>query len=364
MTINNSNISFDKPNLKSTSEDTARYLNNIEVLKNLKHNPQPELLKSYTGWGGLREAIYTPTIYKQLLQVLTREEIVSLKQTLTSAYYTPAEIVTFMYQWLMEHSFIGGSILEPAIGNGVFIEHMPQLIKQNSTVTAVELDQVTSKSTQNLYPEIKLNTCGFEEYNPTEQYDLIIGNPPYGANRVIDQSHLDLKDYCIHHYFVAKSMRLLKKDGILAMVLPSYFLDNRVKHTRDIIKKEGGNLIDAYRLPDNLFQGAKITIDIVFLKKGNTGNNWLYTRKTKVKNHLMPINEFYIQHPKKILGDLDVVDMYERKGLTCSRNTNKVFELLHSKLKNHNTVKNQDIPIKKLKKLLQELQEIIISLPD
>lgn len=361
MTNSNFSISANKKNLNHQSDSNTRYLNNIEVLKSLKTNPQAELLKRYSGWGGLRKEIYTPVIYKQLLKVLTREEIASLKQTLTSAYYTPAEIVIFMYQWLMERGFIGGEILEPAIGNGVFVEHMPKEIKQNSIITAVELDQVTSKITKSLYPEVKLNTCGFEEYNTFEKYDLIIGNPPYGANKVVDQSHPDLKDYCIHHYFVAKSMRLLKQGGILAMVLPSYFLDNTTNHARNIIKKDGGNLIDAYRLPDDLFQGAKVTIDIIFLIKGSTGKKWLYTRKAKIKDHFMPINEFYLQYPDKVLGNLDVVDMYERKGLTCTRNTDKVFEFLHSKLTDP---KVKETPIKKLKRLLHEIEEIVKSLPD
>lgn len=361
MTNNNFSISFNKQNLNNHSDNSARYLNNIEVLKSLKNNPKPELLKSYSGWGGLRKEIYTPAIYKQLLQVLTRDEIASLKQTLTSAYYTPAEIVTFMYQWLIESGFAGGAILEPAIGNGVFVRHMPEEIKQNSSITAVELDQITSKITQNLYPEVKLNICGFEEYNTSEKYDLIIGNPPYGANKVIDQHHPDLKDYCIHHYFVAKSMRLLKQGGILAMVLPSYFLDNTTNHARSIIKKEGGNLIDAYRLPDDLFQDARVTIDIVFLTKGKTGKKWLYTSRVKVREHFMPINEFYLQRSEKILGNLEVVDMYERKGLTCIRNTDKIFKLLHSKL---NNPKVPETPIKRLKRLLQEAEEIIKSLPD
>lgn len=51
-------------------------------------------------------------------------------------------------------------------------------------------------------------------------------------------------------------MRLLKKGGILAMVLPAYFLDNESKHVRDISDAEGGELMAAYRLPDDLFSDA------------------------------------------------------------------------------------------------------------
>jgi len=347
-----------KQNINPTT-NASRYVNNLEVLRNLKNHSAPETLKLYTGWGGLRKEIYNPTIYKQLLQILTREEIDSLKKTLTSAYYTPTEIVKFIYQWLLEHKFTGGAILEPAIGNGVFVEHMSQEIKNNSVVDAVEIDKVTSEITQKLHPQIKLTTCGFEAYNPDKKYDLIIGNPPYGSNQVEDVKHPDLNEYCIHHYFVAKSMRLLKQGGILAMVLPSYFLDNMTKHVRQIIKNEGGNLLDAYRLPDDLFQDAKVTIDIVFLTKGYTNNKWLYSRKVKINNYHMPLNEFYIQHPEKVLGTFEVVDMYERKGLTCKRNTDDIFTLLHSKLNQISKPNFEQTILERLKKVEFEIQDIM-----
>ena len=45
--------------------------------------------------------------------------------------------------------------------------------------------------------------------------------------------------------------------GIIAMVLPQFFLDNVRDHARDIIAASGVNMLSAYRLPDNLFANAK-----------------------------------------------------------------------------------------------------------
>lgn len=103
-----------------------------------------------------------------------------------------------------------------------------------------------------LYPNVTIVNAGFEQYNTTNQFDLILGNPPYGRETIIDYFHQDLKGLAIHHYFVAKSMRLLKPRGLLTMVLPSYFLDNVKYHARDIIVHEGGHLLSAFRLPDHL----------------------------------------------------------------------------------------------------------------
>jgi type I restriction-modification system DNA methylase subunit len=213
--------------------DSTRH--NLHILSAFKNNTAPlSLLKQYTGWGGLRKAIYTPAVYHELRKSLTGEEITSLKKTLTSAYYTPHELVTFIYNFIQLHGFYGGDILEPSAGHGVFLEHIPEPMKQNSTITAVEMDQVSCQLVNTLYPDVKVYTQGFETFHPDQRYDLVVGNPPYGIQKLEDARHEDLRGLCIHHYFVAKCMRLLKQGGMLAMVLPSYVLDNLRDHPRQI----------------------------------------------------------------------------------------------------------------------------------
>ena len=135
--------------------NTERYHQNLAILSSFKNNEaDPELLKQYTGWGGLRKAIYTPEVYKELKKNLTPHELTSLTQTLSSAYYTPVELVKFIYGFLEVRGFTGGDILEPAIGHGVFMEHMPPSIRQNSRITAVEIDAVSSQIVQKLYPDV------------------------------------------------------------------------------------------------------------------------------------------------------------------------------------------------------------------
>ena len=330
--------------------DTERYTQNLQIIASFKSNKAtPDLLRKYTGWGGLRKAIYTPEVYQELKKSLTSEEITSLKQTLTSAYYTPASLVQFIYDWLHIYGFTGGNILEPAIGHGVFIEHIPESMRNNSTITGIEIDQVSSQIVNRLYPDVTLYSQGFETWQPDQKFDLVIGNPPYGSQKLVDAEHSDLKEFCIHHYFVAKGMRLLKDGGVLAMVLPSYFMDNVKEHTRHIIDQEGGSLLAAYRLPDDLFQDAKVTIDLVFLKKGSTGKKWLCTRDIKISGMTKPLNEYFHHHSQNILGNLEIIDMYERKGLTCRKRGNP-FQLLQNILK---TLKQT-----RLLKRMQELAEL------
>ena len=92
------------------SEERIR--KNIEVLAALanydnKVDISQELLNQYSGFGGLREAIFTPTIYKELKRYLTDDEINSIKNTVASAYYTPELLVKFMWTALVRMGFSG-----------------------------------------------------------------------------------------------------------------------------------------------------------------------------------------------------------------------------------------------------------------
>ena len=77
---------------------------NLKVLKLLSNNDpsineeqKREVLNGYTGWGGLRDAIFTPYVYRQLKRYLTDDEISSIKKSVNSAYYTPELLVKFIW---------------------------------------------------------------------------------------------------------------------------------------------------------------------------------------------------------------------------------------------------------------------------
>jgi hypothetical protein len=81
-------------------------------------------------------------------------------------------------------------------------------------------------------------------------------------------------------------------------------------------------MLAAYRLPDNIFTNAKVTVDIVFLQKAETDTKWLTTKNITIGKNAKPINEYFIDHPEHVLGKLQVVPMYDRTGITCKANGN------------------------------------------
>jgi len=312
----------------------ARIEKNLKVLKLLSKNDSDiseeqkrEILNTYSGWGGLRDAIFTPSVYRQLKYSLSDDEISSVKKTVNSAYYTPDLLVKFIWAALIRMGFNGlqlngkdksCNILEPSAGSGIFFNHMPQIIAKNANIDAIEMDNSSCKLFSKLHGSINIINTGFENFCCNDnRYDLIIGNPPYGRNIVNDIFNSDLSHLIIHHWFVAKSARMLGDNGIIAMILPQFFLDNIKDHARDIINKSGVNLILAYRLPDNLFADAKITVDLVFLQKIDKTIEWQSTRRKKIGEYSKPMNEYFFNNPHHILGELQIIPMYGRMGITC-----------------------------------------------
>ncbi len=258
------------------------------------------------------------TIFDESLE---NQVFTTLKNSCRSAYYTPKEVVQFMYRYLFEIcQFDGGTILEPSCGNGVFFEYMPEHILNNSQITGVEMDLLTSKLVKSIYPSIEIINQPLQNVNFNDKkYDLIIGNPPYSAEVIIDPLMEDISNYTIHHYFTAKCIRLLNENGILAFVLPSYFFDIPRKNTRAIIDGEAV-LIDAVRLPENLFDQAKVTVDIIFFRKTgkkihNFSNTVIFDGGGKKDN----INEFWQKNPHRVLGKLELkwVHAYKRYVPCC-----------------------------------------------
>ncbi|MFN7098113.1 MAG: Eco57I restriction-modification methylase domain-containing protein, partial [Gammaproteobacteria bacterium] len=291
----------------------ARATSNIAALAELRSDlPDVAKLQQYSGWGGLRDAIYQPVIYKQLKSLVSDTDIKAIKETVKTAYYTPERLVNFIYQKLQSMQFLPKRILEPSAGHGVFIKAIPDSWQQQATVTAVEMDSISCKLLKTLYPNITVCHGRFEEFNSAERFDLVVGNPPYGQIEFKDELNPDLAVCSIHHYFVGKCMRLLNEGGILAMVLPRYFLDAPEKHLRHIIGKEGGSLLKAYRLPDDLFDDAKVTVDLVFLQKKSGDESWIKTRPFIEDGKRAYMNTYFFQHPKQVLGNIEFIKAYGR----------------------------------------------------
>jgi adenine-specific DNA methylase len=334
-----------------------RFENNFKILEIIKKNVD---LKQYSGFGGLYKTMSNED-HKKLKDLLGETSYNQIMASSKTAYYTPKPIIDFIYKALNKLGFEYGRILEPACGHGTFIFNMPDEMRINSSIHACELDKISVQLARNICPYANIENSSFERYQENN-FDLIVGNPPY-SNSVIRDCDKELDDYVIHHYFMAKSIKLLKDGGILAFVVPTYCFDNLKGHARNLLSKYS-RLIAAFRLPDNMFDNAKVTVDIVFLQKTNDtsiGHDFLMTKDIKVNNKTYPMNEYYHKHPNHILGELGTALVYkERIALTVSSalSRNDIFIKLNEKLDSLKPIykpKSQDNIIKQIKDMKDKI---------
>ncbi len=145
--------------------------------------------------------------------------------------YTPPDLAAAMVQALPNNP--KSLWLEPSHGTGVFVNAISQMGVKRDRIVAVDLDPCAS-SVDTLATTIR--GVDFLRWASTtnQRFDCIVGNPPFVAIRRLPISlrrtaemTLDLDGTAIGrsantwYAFVLASLRLLKKGGALAFVLPS-----------------------------------------------------------------------------------------------------------------------------------------------
>ena len=304
----------------------AKFNDNINALKVLKRlqsegaafaSPDDKkALVRYVGWGGLPQAFDPENSswskeYQDLRQILPPDEYSQARRSTQDAHYTSQEVVRGIYQGLEHLGFQGPArVMEPSAGIGNFLGLMPEKVRNETDIVAVELDSTSAAIGHYLYPQAEYLNAGFQETNaPEGHFDLVIGNPPFGNQKIYDASRPDL-DYSIHNYFVAKSVDSLREGGIGAFVVSRYFLDAQTSPAREYIASKA-NLVGAIRLPNTAFKEnalTEVTTDIVFFQRTDSPElepRWLKTgRIHDDAGAEITINQHFIDHPELMAGQM------------------------------------------------------------
>lgn len=324
----------------------AKYRDNVAailLLKDLERMnrqataEEQAVLAKYVGWGGIPEAFArtdgTATSgwakeVAELKDILQPAEMDAAVASTRNAHYTSPQIVSGMWQALQRMGFTGGRVIEPSVGVGNFFGLMPHDVRKASALHGVELDRITSGIAAQLYPEAKIARMGYQEYTiPDGYFDVAIGNPPFGSEKLYDGNRKDLSGFSIHNYFFARSVDALRPGGVLAMVVTNRFLDSTDTKARQYIA-ERANLLGAIRLPNDAFAknaGTEVTTDIIFLQKPLEGaqlssadRSWLDTADyTDKEGNVVPLNRYFVTHPENMLGEFGAFGTMYRKGDTA-----------------------------------------------
>jgi len=309
----------------------------IEIVKALAGrvatSEEKAALARYVGWGGLQQAFKRPDgTYadgwekraKQLEQLLDPEEFETARQSTQYAHYTSPEIVNGIWKAVQHLGFTNGRVLEPSVGTGNFLGLRP--VGLDPQFHAVEFDGITAAIAKALYGKARVLHQGFQDFDaPDGYYDLAIGNPPFGSQKLYDPKRPKLNDFSIHNMFFAKSVDLLRADGVLGMVVTSSFLDAVVKDKARSYIAARTEFLGAIRLPNNAFSknaGTEVTTDIVFLRRLRPdeqphGETWIATEYVAdpAGGEQLALNEYFVRHPEMMLGTFGRYGtMYGRDG--------------------------------------------------
>ena len=247
----------------------------LKTLENQNRNATPEeqeTLSKYVGWGGLPEAFDEENSswireFKELKAALTEEEYTAARGSTLNAHYTSPTVIKAIYEAVGNMGFRAGNILEPAMGVGNFFGLLPESMK-DSRLYGVELDSITGRIAQKLYPNADITVAGFETTDRRDFFDLAVGNVPFGNYKVNDKAYNKL-NFSIHDYFFSKTLDQVRPGGVIAFVTSRYTMDKQSSEVRKYIA-ERADLLGAIRLPNNAFKknaGTEVTTDIIFLQK-------------------------------------------------------------------------------------------------
>lgn len=344
--------------------DKTKFANNVAailVLKDLETTGRPvtaadqAALAKYVGWGGIPSAFERTDgaankgwekQVAELKALLTPEEYAAAAASTRNAHYTSPEIVSGMWKALARLGFAGGRVIEPSVGVGNFFGLMPQDARGASALHGVELDRITSGIATALYPDAKIARMGYQEYAiPDGYFDVAVGNPPFGSEKLYDANRKDLSGFSIHNYFFARSVDALRPGGVLAMVVTNRFLDGNSDKARQYIA-ERADLVGAIRLPNNAFAknaGTEVTTDIIILQRRApgqkpNGTGWMNVVDYTDKNGAtVPLNEYFQANPDNMLGEFGAFGSMYRAGDSAlvareGQNTQQLLDAAISRL--------------------------------
>jgi len=306
--------------------EAIKLLQKLEAENRYATPEEQSVLAGYVGWGGIPQAFTSdlaaeslagnlgeaaPTGWEseqqELRELLSPEEYKAARSSTLTSFYTPPEITDGIYQALEQFGFEGGNVLEPSMGVGNFFAKMPEEMHEHSRLYGVELDSISGRIAQLLYPEERIQIKGFEQTHfNNNSFDVVIGNIPFGDYRVSDKQY-DKLGFKIHDYFAVKAVDKVKPGGVVAIVTSKFTMDKLNDKARKYLA-ERCDLLGAIRLPNDAFKknaGTETTSDILFFKKRETLTvtvpDWVHIGQTADG---IPCNQYFVDNPDMVLGTM------------------------------------------------------------
>lgn len=203
-------------------------------------------------------------------------------------FFTPIEIVNYMIRYIPKTNNL--NILDPSFGLGVFsLALSKQYINQIKEIVGFEIDTNLIKYNKELFDNSSKVNIQYEDYllsNWDNKYDFIIANPPYYKHHFIknkqylkemfkEKTNFDFDITTnIYIWFLIKSINQLSKNGRLAYIIPSEFLNANYgeKIKQYLIKNNILERIIKFDFNTDVFDDAITTSCILFIDNNKTSD--------------------------------------------------------------------------------------------
>jgi len=242
--------------------------------------------------------------------VLDDSEYASILRSTQYSHFTPEFVVRALWTAVRALGFEGGRVLEPGCGSGLVASCAPADLAEASRLTGYELEPMAARIARSIHANQDVICQDFTKATPEPGFGLAIGNPPF-STRVVKSGKgaAGRLGFRLHDYFIARSVELLRADGIAAFVTSRGTMDKADSSARAHIASMA-DLIGAVRLPSGAMNeaGTEVVVDVLILRKRSrnaesTGLDW--TELAEVAGDggaTFSVNAYFAANPDMVLG--------------------------------------------------------------
>lgn len=195
-----------------------------------------------------------PTLRKELPDDLSSGSAMNNPRDVTrlGQVFTPPAVVSRMLALRRNH----GRTLEPSAGDGAFSRQIPGCV-------AIGIDARVAPQ--------RARVIDFFSYPANEQFDTIIGNPPYvryqdiaaGTRKLLDSTHFDGRSN-LYLFFIEKCVRHLRPGGELIFIVPREFIKLTAARKMNGFLFHQGTITDFIETGDSSIFGAYVPNCAIF----------------------------------------------------------------------------------------------------
>ena len=144
-------------------------------------------------------------------------------------------------------------------------------------------------------------------------FDIVIGNPPYGASlsfaikdiykEMYKDVHMRTPD--TYNYFISQGVRLCNKKGVLSYIIPNTLLSQNEYEKARIFLTETHKLVKVINIGDNVFEDADVPTCLIFVEISSSIEYSLeYADYKEIDNSKIIWGEGLVTIPITILKDV------------------------------------------------------------